>query len=426
MNRVIKLNSSYVKIFIVLLLSFALLLSSVNTTVKGEYNDVDKKQLIIVDKNGQEAIDNLYALIGVDETTNEELLNRVTHPSISTFSSSQLEFDFRSNTPQIIAINIDEATNNRIDLFSLIDRNAEVYFYGDNYKIEALLNQYKARQDTPRSKRVHEIEKGTLEESIETLSNKPPFENLVGFKNGELISSNRIRVVDENGNFIDPPTYTFIHSILSTQQENSFTPYSDYGSDTIVWSKMNMNDSFYANNQSGQSLLRGRLNVDLLLLKNVNSNDNPDYDYFYIRNNAEVTSANVGHMKNIEVEHSLPFAVDDILQWGPAATTTSGQITVGLPWSISWQFTAASESMKIVTDGGQTTDRVYWKLFKPGIFPFHNTEYTMPSPSRIQPGTAWSSWGSSLAAINVKNTAKLEYALSEYTLEISENVRYYY
>ena len=383
---------------------------------------IPKINFSIVDSNAQKALNDFNSIRSLDETMGIILDNT----NFTVLSQEQLTEYNQKNSDQgrqALAINIEEFMPNRIKEFGkLIETGAEIYFYGNDLDLPYILSSIglKDNQEALYSK-YKEVYTPMKEEW-----------NVIGFKNGKIILESRVRSTDLDGNFIQVSLNNFIHSILHnilstenlTEQPKSSFEALSYGSDTIVASAYNQNSYVYSNN-----ILRGQLNVDWILFHNTRSDNDPNYDYFYMRNNVELNAYNHATSRNIETEHKLPFSSDNMLDWGPKATSSaSGSIAVSLPWSVSWNFTPGDETMKINLSGGQTTDQLNWKLFKGGYWPYHNYEYPMPIPSRLQPGTAWasaSSGGSNLAAITITNTAKVRLGITDLNLSMPSRSIFY-
>ena len=352
----------------------------------------------IVDSNAQKALNDFNSARSLDETMGTILDN--TNFTILT-QEQLIEYNQKINDQgrKTLAINVEEFIPNTLKEFvRLIETGAEIYLYGNDLPYILSSIGIKDNQEALYSKH-NEVYTPLKEEW-----------NVIGFKNGKIILKSRVMSADLDGNFIQVSLNNFIHSILHnilstenvTEQPKSSLETLSYGSDTIVASEYNQNSYVYAND-----ILRGQLNVDWILFHNTKSDNDPNYDYFYIRNNVELNAYNGASSRNIETEHKLPFSSDNMIDWGPNVTySSSGSISVSLPWS-AWDFTSGDETMRINLSGGQTTDQLNWKLFKGGYWPFHNFEYSMPVPSRLQPGTAWASLGSHLAAITVNNKAKV-------------------
>jgi hypothetical protein len=210
---------------------------------------------------------------------------------------------------------------------------------------------------------------------------------------------------------------------------------ASYSTDTIVDSDYSINDTLYKDNAYGDSILRAKLNSDWILKQNTSNDKDSKYDYFYIRDINELSCGNgtkCAQFKEIKVRQYLPYSNcssctynDNVIDFGPEATkNVSGNITVGLPWSVSWQFDPVDKNdIDISTSGGGTTDDITWRAFNAA---WTGWEYTIEAdPVRFQPGTAWSSYGT-YAAINVENRAKVIYANTDYILNTDFNVRYDY
>ncbi|MFF2889684.1 hypothetical protein [Paenibacillus sp. NPDC057967] len=403
------------KIYLSLLLVFTLTLNA-STVIASTGTKITLNhdlQITLIDSENDDLLVSLKELSSVDESFSKisDYLHRID-------VNDDKKFKINNSNDGIFIYNISEFRENINRVFPMIESGANLYFYGEDSLIKLVLQHYDDEQTVTKN----------LKEIDTSLAENNPQYNLISFKDKKLVLNASINVFDLEGTILETPASSFVHSILlniKSSNESTVSPLN-YGSDTIVWNPGDIVDSTYVVNASNQPILRGKLLSQMILFQNTRSDTDPNYDYFYLRNNVETTSYNSGLMKNAEANHILPFPADQLLSWGPSATTTSSLITVGLPWNVSWAFTVSPDTMKITNSGDSATKNIHWKLFKPGIFPFHNTEYTMPSPSRIQPGIAWSSAGSSLAGINVINKAKLEFGTSTYTMQNSRNIRYNY
>jgi hypothetical protein len=306
----------------------------------------------------------------------------------------------------------------------LISRGTSVYVYGKDLDIEKLEESLNIEINSKGHKKEFLSEK---EEKNNVLENKW---DIVGFVNGKINYFGSINSFDYNNKKKELKLENYIEVLVDNKDrfklKKSLLMQKGIGEgNNLVDSLYDLNDYLYRDDAWGHSILRAQLNADYDLYQNISEDSNPDYDYFFIENNVELTfnkeKSALG--KSVEATHTLIYPTDEIRGWGPSTTNDTDSFSVGLPWSASWTF-SANQKIDITTTGSQKDDTVH---FKGHNYHFPYGDYTFEGETaRIKPGTAWASRGSSLAAISLKDTAKVEYAATMYTLSISKNIKYSY
>lgn len=307
-------------------------------------------------------------------------------------------------------------------LQNIISNGREVFIFGENLDTE------KISKFTPSRIADYTREKELKEALNEVINDKEESWNLVGYVDGEPKFFSNIQSYTFDGKKKAIYEDVILQEISQHEKDNSQESASllSYGTDTIITSGYNLNSSLYRDDANGNSILRARLNADYILKRNITEDQDPKYDYLYLRNNVELTSySSVTSLETIDIDHNLKYpSSDNILDWGPDSTNNvnGNSITVGLPWSVSWTFTPSTESTDISVSGGQTSDALHWSVYNEAST---GLRYPLGNPTRIQPGTAWASTGT-LAAINMDNSAKVKYGTTDYYLNIYKQIDYDY
>lgn len=159
-----------------------------------------------------------------------------------------------------------------------------------------------------------------------------------------------------------------------------------------VSSHPDINTYYYAD---GTNILKGRFNTDWILSRTTETD--PNYDYFSVRDNLEITPYNAAILYWAKVDHDIPYDSDNIYQWAPKDTSGS-TIQVSLPWGIAYSF---NPNGNIVVDemGSQSLDYGRWVLEGRWWIGF------LPNPTRFEPTTEWLSYGS-YAVMDIRHWAK--------------------
>jgi hypothetical protein len=296
----------------------------------------------------------------------------------------------------------------------------EVFIYGSNLKISDVNKEL----DLPNSH-----------------SSDEQGYNIVGLVNGIIGYVSNITAEDISGNPIPVTSDMIIQNVLRYEDSSKGKPkpiestkgkktkkevhVSDYSTDTIVQSSYSNTSTYYSPDAWGNNILRASLNTDWILKRNTANDNDPNYDYFYVRDNSELytntSAATNGY--GIHIEHSLPYSSsDNVLDWDPDTKTDASQVAVALPWQVQWQFSVGQSALDIYTNGSQTTDKVTWDVLNnAGTFRYNfDGDY-----NRLQPGTAWASSGT-FAAMDLKNVGSFYYGSTYKELSQTFNIRYDY
>ncbi|MBM6998090.1 hypothetical protein IM700_020690 [Paenibacillus sp. DXFW5] len=336
------------------------------------------------------------------------------------------EISYNEEIPQdnfdAIVISWEKAESNMNILQNIISNGREVFVFGEN------LDSNKISKFTPSRITDQAREKESKEEMNEVINDKEESWNLIGYVDGEPKFFSNIQSYTYEGKKKALYEDVVLQEISQFGKDNAedIASILSYGTDTIITSGYNLNSSLYRDDANGNSILRATLNADYILKRNTTEDQDPKYDYLYLRNNVELTSySTVTSLETIDIDHSLKYpSSDNILDWGPDSTNNANgnSITVGLPWAVSWSFTPSNVSTDISVSGGQTSDSLHWSVYNEA---FTGLRYSLGNPTRIQPGTAWASTGS-LASINMDNSAKVKYGTTDYYLSIYKQIEYDY
>jgi len=321
-----------------------------------------------------------------------------------------------------IAINEKDLYKNKLLLDKVNSNEGNlIYIYGNDIDIDKLNSHLKLESNDEKAEDTKK--KGKEKDFKETKW------DVVGICNGEICYFGNINSFDFEGNKKKKiEVDTFIDRFLShkeslSQQDNEISTRSIVGNK--VKSEYNLDDTLYRDNAWGDSILRAELNADYVLYKDTEHDDDDKYDYFYITNNVQIDAKNDKgcSAKYLEVDHSTRYSSDEIEGWGPEEQKVSGSeyITVGLPWSVSYTF-FPNQGYTLDCDGSLRYDEVHWKARNKGYLGdlvFEDDQV------RIKPGTAWASTGT-LAAMDIEDTATVQYGNNTYTLEIYKGVKYDY
>lgn len=375
-------------------------------------NAATSKSITLVDQNANHMV-NKFKFRAMADSNVKDLLKNYD------VKGQELKFLLDKNNVYdsiiISSDNLDSKPDVLKKVAGMVGNGNEVYVYGDSLDLSAV----KAKVGINEKKVTDEkaIRDNPVEDKL----------NVIGFNNGEVVYTEKVTVETNEGTPLKGSADIHLQGVLnhkekSKTQEGSLTA-ADYGSDTVVKSSYNNKATYYAPDIYGNQILRASLNVDWILKQNTANDNDPNYDYFYIRDNAEfITYSGKGAISyNQTANHTLPWpSSDNVLEWGPDSTSNVSQVTVGLPWSVSWAFSLGG-TLDIDTSGSQTYDKVDWTLHNYQIW----TDYSMPDTTRIQPGTAWASYGT-YAGIDLTNKGKFTYGGSDKYLTVNQYVRYDY
>jgi len=333
-----------------------------------------------------------------------------------------LDIDIKSENETLV-VNADSLNNKGLKqkVKNKIENGYNVYIYNLDLTEKEIYDFLDLKYEVIDDPKANEIEK---------VNNDTKY-NIIGFSQSEVNYLGKVSAITFDGKPKDITSDIFIQNIMihrdkKINDEKNIVNAFDYGTDTIVDSEYGLYDSFYADDAYGNSILRADLYADLIMKRNITQDQDPYYDYFYIRENIEFTNHNPGgtYLYKLIPTHDLPFTSDELLDFGPEQTTNVNNysIQVGLPWSVSWSFNPGDGSVDIDTIGGSSTDVITWELFNESFLGF---DYPIPDETRMEPGTAWASTGT-YAGINVNTTGEFKYGANNYTLNISHNMRYDY
>lgn len=363
-------------------------------------NDSSEKVLIVSNQDGLQKV-----------STNEMLLYQVVSKYDVTYTT-----EVPTDGYDTLVVDWD---NNSADISKLknsIHSGDEVYFFGDDLGSEEFSSTMEL--DTPELSVQDKKAEGTDSPIIEEKW------NLIGFKDGSPTYYSKIQSVTDDGEKMGITTDIILQEIENSKKVESVISPLDYSSDTTVASGYNLNDTLYSN-----SMERARINADWILKQNTRNDNDPNYDYFYLRNNVQLScpysSGSCAKFREIKVNHDLNHPVaDNILDWGPDSVNNinGSNITVGLPWAVAWQFVPSNDSTDIKVSGGQATDKLQWIVENRNLT---GIKYDLANPTRIQPGTAWSSSGT-IASIYIGDWATVEWAGSTYQIGFYKNIEYDY
>lgn len=323
----------------------------------------------------------------------------------------------------------------------LVQGGHEVYIVGDEIRLKDLYKKLGLKISLDEKTKTEKSNKALAQQIDEVWS-------VVGFKNGKELFNSNIISVDIAENPINVTFDLAVQDILSfkkklkTKGDNTrITDVSKkgidsevtalgYNDDTTVWAEYSVNSTYFAQNSSGTSILRAKLNADFILKRNTTADNDPTYDYFYLRENLEVSCPNgssCGTFQDINTEHYTVYSSDNLVDWGPDGTSNVNgtEVQIGLPWGVSWTFvpnSSSGDSVDIDQSGGQTTDHVTWRAYNKV---WNGLEYDIDNPTKFQPGTGWASTGT-YAVLQTEASTHFRYGSTNSVLVIGKQINYDY
>lgn len=411
------------KVTVILVLT----LVSFSTTVfakEAEYPDPIKDKIIFITDN-----EKITKEVLVDRKNSDVEIENLMSEYDITYTSNIYDQDI--SISDSVVISWEDALSEYSRVREFIREGKYVYIFGEKLEsdlVEEKLgdkNKTEAKKDPKFSEKADDRQREETKWDIIGLNS----EGSIYFSKVQSYSYDSVEI-EITPDIILQEVFRSLTKIKSNQNKikNKQISILSYSTDTIVKAEYDLASSYYAQNASGVSILRATLNTDYILKQNLSNDIDPTYDYFYLRDNVELScpnGSNCASFRDIDVEHWLRYpSSDNLIDWGPDATNnvSGGYVTVGLPWAVSWTFIPSASTTDISISGGQTTDRLHWEVYNEA---WTGIRYELGNPTRFQPGTAWASSGT-LASIYIDNYASIRYGANEYSLEVYKLVEYDY